>query len=45
MEDNGKLVIVNWCAIALIILVAILGAIGIHYAFPSGKRKSSTKNQ
>jgi hypothetical protein len=39
MEDNGKLVIVNWCAIALIILVAILGAIGIHYAFPERQKE------
>lgn len=34
MKDNMKLVIVNVCAIVLIILVAILGAIGIHYALP-----------
>lgn len=39
MEDNGKLVIVNWCAIALIILVAILGAIGIHYAFADRQKE------
>lgn len=33
MKDGTKLVIVNVCAIVLIIWVAILGAIGIHYAF------------
>lgn len=37
MKDGTKLVIVNVCAIVLIILVAILGAIGIHYAFAIGK--------
>lgn len=39
MKDGTKLVIVNVCAIVLIILVAVLGAIGIHYALPDRQKE------
>lgn len=39
MKDGTKLVIVNVCAIVLIIWVAILGAIGIHYAFADRQKE------
>lgn len=39
MKDGTKLVIVNVCAIVLIILVAVLGAIGIRYALPDRQKE------
>lgn len=39
MKDGTQLVIVNVCAIVLIILVAVLGAIGIHYALPDRQKE------